>query len=173
MSVRKAILQWAPVVCQLGLSGLACGGGGSDPTPPVGTTATTTTLAPGPTPIACATPAPNPLPNPVPDSAFIDSKPTGLCLRSGETGTVEFTNRGNSNALVFSTFSIVDVVNGGQFTISRNTCNALSGRTLFPAAVCVVDVQSSCASQPATARMRADSNARNASSYFVPITCNR
>jgi hypothetical protein len=113
------------------------------------------------------------LPNPVPNSAFIDSRPTGLCVRSGDTASVEFTNRANSDALVFSAFSFVDVASGGQFTISRNTCNALSGRTLFPAAVCVVDVQSSCASQPATARLRADSNAQNASSYFVPITCNR
>jgi hypothetical protein len=151
-------------------TGVACSGGGAAPTP---VTTTTSTLAPGPTPIACATPSPNPRPNPAPTSAYIDSNPTGLCLKNGETGTVEVTNRAEGNALVFSAFSVEDIVGGAQFTITRNNCNALSGRTLFPAAVCVIDVQPSCASLPATARLRVDSNAQNAPRYFVPITCNR
>jgi hypothetical protein len=153
----------------------SCGGGGGNPVPPPDPdpVTTTTTMAAGPTPIACSTPPANPLPNPTPSTPFIDSNPTGLCLRNGSTGSVEFTNRSNNEALVFSDYRIVDKeVASAQFDITSNTCNQLSGQTLFPAAVCHIQVRATCASTASRAKLRIGSNAQNAPSYEVQLTCN-
>jgi hypothetical protein len=153
-----------------------CGGGGGNPVPPPEPNppaAPTPTPVPGPATIACSTPPANPLPNPTPSTPYIDSSPTGLCLRNGDTGTVEFTNRSNNEALVFSDYRIVDKeVASAQFDITSNTCDQLNGRTLFPAAVCRIQVRARCASAPSRAKLRIGSNAQNASSYDVQLTCN-
>jgi hypothetical protein len=140
------------------------GGGGGFVTPTPTPTPSTT--------VACTTPPLNPLPNPAPTTAYIDSSPTGLCLRSGVEQRVRFTNRADGVALDFTGFSIVEVVGSGQFSITNNSCNRLNGRTLFPQAECVIDVQAVCSAASSTARLRVESTARNAARYDVPLTCN-
>jgi hypothetical protein len=153
-----------------------CGGGGGNPVPPPPpdpVTTTTTTLVSGPPPIPCSTPPLNPLPNPTPSTPYIDSAPTGLCLRNGQSAQVEFTNRSNNEALVFSDYRIADKeVSSAQFDITSNACNQLNGQTLIPAAACRIEVRARCASAPSRAKLRILSNAQNAPSYDVQLTCN-
>jgi hypothetical protein len=120
----------------------------------------------------CTVPPLNPLPNPTPTSAYIDSDPTGLCLKNGETARVTFTNRGTSGSLKFGGFTFVAQEGTGSFDIPGNNCQQqLPGRTLFPAAICTVDVRGACPGGRTKARLQANSDAANNSHYEIPVEC--
>lgn len=150
---------------------VACGGSGGSPTG----TSSTPTPAPNPTPTpvaACTVPPLNTLPNPAPRSSYIDSDPTGACLKNGETARITFTNRGTSGSLKFVGFAFVGQEGSGSFDIPGNNCQQqLPGRTLFPAAVCTVDVRGTCPGGTTKARLQANSNAVNSPHYEIPVEC--
>ena len=158
------------VFCHAAVLLVACGGG-SGPTPP--TTVPTPVPTPTPTPLVatCTVPPLNPLPNPTPTLSHIDSDPTGVCLKNGDTTRVTYTNRGNGS-LKFSGFAIVGPEGSGTFDIPGNNCQQqLPGRTLFPAGACTVDVRGTCPGGRTTARLQANSNAANSPHYEIPVEC--
>jgi hypothetical protein len=104
--------------------------------------------------------------------AYIDTTPTGLCLRNGGArGVVQVTNRGGGPTLIITRVQILNDVQGA-FTIARNDCDQLGGKSLIPAAICQIDVLAACPATPGTATLRIESNADNRPRYDVSMTCN-
>jgi hypothetical protein len=103
---------------------------------------------------------------------YIDTTPTGLCLRSGgDRGIIQVTNRGSGPTLIITRAEIRNDTQGA-FTISRNDCDQLGGKSLTPAQVCQIDVRPSCPATAGTATLRIESNADNRPRYDIPMTCN-
>jgi hypothetical protein len=159
------------VLCDAAILLVACGGGKgptiSDPTVVVDPPPPITQ----PPPPLCTVPPLNPIPNPKPTHSYIDSDPTGVCLKNGDTVRVTYTNRG-SGSLKFSGFAIVGRDGSGTFDIPANNCQQqLPGRTLFPAGLCTVDVKGTCPGGKTKAHLQANSDAANDPHYKIPVEC--